>query len=103
MSCPINFNENELRLLMQAAEHKFYWHEINANFQRRNEYELILEKFYKHFSLKNADEHSLTNSVKPVRYKCLLCGRDKFISKTAHNCIGGYRKHGLKWEEIYEI
>jgi len=28
---------------------------------------------------------------------CLLCGRDKFIRKTPHNCVGGRRKRGLKW------
>jgi hypothetical protein len=45
-------------------------------------------------------------SVKPlpskadVKYKCKLCGRDKFDSKQPHNCIGGYRKSGLVWEEL---
>lgn len=38
-----------------------------------------------------------------IRYKCLLCGRDKFIKPTPHNCIGGFRKRGLKWERINEI
>lgn len=38
----------------------------------------------------------------PTRYKCLLCGRDKFTHKTPHKCIGGFRKRGIKWEEIYE-
>ena len=28
---------------------------------------------------------------------CLLCGRDKFIRKTPHNCIGGFRKKRIKW------
>ena len=37
-----------------------------------------------------------------AKYKCLLCGRDKFTRKTAHHCAGGYRKHGIKWEEIME-
>ena len=35
-----------------------------------------------------------------IKYKCLLCGRDKFTQKTPHKCIGGFRKRGLKWEEI---
>lgn len=35
-----------------------------------------------------------------IRYKCLLCGRNKFTKKTPHYCIGGYRKRGLKWEKI---
>lgn len=34
------------------------------------------------------------------KFECLLCGRDKFTKKTAHYCIGGYRKHGIKWKEI---
>ena len=34
------------------------------------------------------------------KYRCLLCGRDKFQEKTPHYCVGGYRKHHIKWEEI---
>ena len=37
-----------------------------------------------------------------MRYKCNLCGRDRFTRKTPHNCVGGYRKHGLKWTPIPE-
>lgn len=40
------------------------------------------------------------NTIKT--YKCLLCGRDKFTKKTPHQCVGGYRKRKLKWEEIYD-
>lgn len=36
------------------------------------------------------------------RYKCLLCGRDKFTRKSPHNCVGGYRKHHIQWEALYE-
>ena len=28
---------------------------------------------------------------------CALCGRDKFLFKTAHNCVGGYRKRRIIW------
>lgn len=35
-----------------------------------------------------------------VGYKCLLCGRDKFTRKSHHNCVGGFRKRGLRWEPI---
>tara|TARA_R110002049_G_scaffold143504_2_gene305632 strand:+ start:572 stop:736 length:165 start_codon:yes stop_codon:yes gene_type:complete len=34
---------------------------------------------------------------KNQKLTCLLCGRDKFIRKTPHKCLGGYRKRGLKW------
>ena len=34
------------------------------------------------------------------RYRCLLCGRDKFTAKEPHNCTGGFRKHGIEWEEV---
>jgi hypothetical protein len=34
------------------------------------------------------------------RYKCMLCGRDKFTSKTPHKCIGGYRKRKIIWQEV---
>ena len=35
-----------------------------------------------------------------AKYKCLLCGRKKFIRKEAHYCVGGYRKHKIKWKRI---
>jgi len=28
---------------------------------------------------------------------CLLCGRDKFIRKSPHYCVGGYRKRKIVW------
>jgi len=34
------------------------------------------------------------------RYKCLLCGRDKFTQKQPHICGVSYRKRGLKFEEV---
>lgn len=36
------------------------------------------------------------------RYKCLLCGRDKFTQKIPHKCLNGYRKRHIVWEEIVE-
>ncbi len=38
-----------------------------------------------------------------MTYKCLLCGRDKFTSKSPHKCRGGFRKRGLKWGLLYGI
>jgi len=38
-----------------------------------------------------------------VRFKCLLCGRNKFTRKTAHYCVGGYRKRHIKWEIIEQF
>ena len=37
---------------------------------------------------------------KAIRYKCLLCGRDKFTRKSPHNCNSGFRKHKIQWEVI---
>lgn len=37
---------------------------------------------------------------KPI-ITCLLCGRNKFQRKTAHKCIGGYRKRKIKWQISY--
>lgn len=34
---------------------------------------------------------------KKNKLTCLLCGRDKFIRRTSHNCAGGYRKRKIKW------
>ena len=45
---------------------------------------------------------SSVSSRKPDRYKCLLCGRDKFIRKTPHRCNNGFRKKGIKWQPIYD-
>lgn len=35
-----------------------------------------------------------------IRYKCLLCGRDKFAKPGPHTCGKQYRKRGLKWEKV---
>lgn len=34
------------------------------------------------------------------RWRCKLCKRDKFTRPTGHNCVGGYRKHNLKFEIV---
>lgn len=36
------------------------------------------------------------------KYRCLLCGRNKFTQKQPHKCTGGYRRRKIKWEEIKE-
>lgn len=36
------------------------------------------------------------------KYKCLLCGRDKFTRKSPHKCNGGFRKRKIKWEEVIQ-
>ena len=33
-----------------------------------------------------------------ITYKCLHCGRDKFKSKTSHNCRNNFRKRNIIWE-----
>ena len=38
--------------------------------------------------------------TQPARYRCTLCGRDKFTRRTAHYCNHGYRKRGIVWEEL---
>jgi rubrerythrin len=42
----------------------------------------------------------ITITSKSGKYRCLLCGRDKFTKKSPHKCIDGYRKHNLIFEEI---
>lgn len=49
-----------------------------------------------------ADVTNRASNKKPVRYRCLLCGRDKFTRKSPHNCKGGFRKRNIKWEPIYD-
>lgn len=33
----------------------------------------------------------------PIKITCLLCGRNKFQTKSPHCCIGGFRKRKIKW------
>ncbi len=35
-----------------------------------------------------------------VRWKCMLCNRDKFTRKSPHKCKGGFRKHKIAWEKV---
>jgi hypothetical protein len=35
-----------------------------------------------------------------AKWKCLLCGRDKFTHKSPHYCADGYRKHKILWQQI---
>lgn len=34
------------------------------------------------------------------KFECLLCGRNKFTRKSPHYCVGGFRKHHIKWKEL---
>lgn len=34
------------------------------------------------------------------RWKCMLCGRDKFTHKSPHKCVGGFRKRKIIWQEL---
>ena len=52
--------------------------------------------------LEQFKEEEQTMVEKPIRFKCLLCGRDKFTHKSPHYCIGGYRKHKIKWQPIFK-
>lgn len=36
----------------------------------------------------------------PKRFKCMLCGRDKFTSKTPHRCGSNFRKRNIIWQDI---
>lgn len=47
------------------------------------------------------DKHKIREkNVQPARYRCTLCGRDKFTQKTPHYCGRNYRKRGIVWEEL---
>lgn len=35
-----------------------------------------------------------------MKYRCYACGRDKFDRPSPHNCKGGFRKQGLKFETV---
>lgn len=38
--------------------------------------------------------------LQSVKWKCMLCGRDKFTRKSPHNCVGGFRKRKIVWQQI---
>lgn len=38
--------------------------------------------------------------IRSGRWKCMLCGRDKFTHKSPHKCVGGYRKRKIIWQEV---
>jgi len=49
--------------------------------------------------------HNVVSSGNPKpkhkgKWKCKLCGRDTFDTKTPHKCVSGYTKRGLIWEEV---
>lgn len=41
-----------------------------------------------------------TPIIRSGRWKCMLCGRDKFTHKSPHKCVGGYRKRKIIWQEV---
>lgn len=36
-----------------------------------------------------------------IKYTCDLCGRNTFDKPSPHNCVGGFRKRGLRWSLNY--
>jgi len=59
--------------------------------------------------LELVDAYISSNYSKPIvsgsssvekRYKCLLCGRDKFTAKQPHKCRDGFRKRKIQWAEV---
>ncbi len=36
----------------------------------------------------------------PKRFRCKLCGRDKFTKRSPHKCRGVFRKRDIEWEEL---
>jgi len=42
-------------------------------------------------------------TIQQPKYKCLLCGRNKFTHKSPHYCAGGFRKHKIKWESVLPV
>ena len=44
--------------------------------------------------------NSKAKEVETVRWRCLLCGRDKFTRKSPHNCNTGFRKRHIRWEKV---
>lgn len=51
-------------------------------------------------SIRNLRESKHNTCQKGVKYKCTICGRNKFDSKQPHKCVGGFRKSGFVWEVV---
>lgn len=92
--------------LIQRAKDRFKDLE-HKGYEWRSFYNGFLEAYgvavgeFKNCNLPVVTNRTLSEK-KPIRYKCLLCGRDKFTRKSPHNCIGGFRKRNIKWLPIFE-
>lgn len=60
------------------------------------------EEYIKAKQIVNQYEKQLTQLTPAPKgkWKCMICGRDKFTHKSPHKCIGGYRKRKIIWQEI---
>lgn len=67
-----------------------------------------MQEYAERYHISKVKENELLHSVgernlqepPKAKYRCLLCGRDKFTRKSPHNCSGGFRKRKIKWELI---
>jgi len=90
---------------MKHNEYYLYYKAERAKNEPQDEMELrhmdsFIEGYETALNLFNVSK-CILDEKKPTRYRCLLCGRDTFTSKTSHYCVGGYRKHKIKWQPIY--
>lgn len=60
---------------------------------------MITENEYKQAKKVVIEYENRLKENKP-RWKCLLCGRDKFTHKSPHVCQGRFRKRKIVWEQI---
>lgn len=97
-------NNPNIKLQEQAkiVEQRLWYHFANTNGEFNIPEGMPFMKEFLNEVNKLVGMAKTIEKKEPVRYKCLLCGRDKFTKKTPHQCVGGYRKRKLKWEEIYD-
>lgn len=73
----------------------------NKNYKKTTEelYDLFVKEHRRQYELNRGalDQPSVTHAS---RWKCMLCGRDKFTRKSPHKCVGGFRKRKIIWQEI---
>ena len=64
-----------------------------------------MESFFEELNAECLAEDKQKNcNIPPVirsgRWKCMLCGRDRFTHKSPHKCVGGFRKRKIVWQEV---
>lgn len=98
-----NYNTKQLKEQAKVVEQRLWYHFANTEGGFNIPEGLpFMKEFLNDVNKLVGIAKIIDTEKKPTRYRCLLCGRDKFTRKTPHRCVNGYRRRNIKWEEIYD-